>query len=76
MFSPRKAFIGTGLGVWDLFDSHHVTPTWIVNVGVPVATTSNGNSVDFIAEGRLFLDAPHGYDSNYQFWGGLRYVWR
>jgi hypothetical protein len=33
-----------------------------------------GNKIFFIAEGRLFFDAPNGIDNNYQLWGGIRYV--
>jgi len=70
----NMSYVGTGIGLWDLFDGDHFTPTWIVNVGIPMATDSRGNKVFVIAEGRLFLDAPNGIDNNYQMWGGLRYT--
>ena len=73
-FGEKQAYVGTGIGLWDLFDGDHFTPTWIVNLGVPMATDSRGNKIYFIAEGRLFFDAPNGIDNNYQMWGGLRYV--
>ena len=30
----------------------------------------------FVIEGRLFFDELDNIDNNYQFWGGLRYVFR
>ena len=73
-FGEKRAYVGTGIGLWDLFDGDHFTVTWIANVGIPMAQDSRGNKIYFIAEGRLFFDAPNGVDSNYQMWGGIRYV--
>jgi hypothetical protein len=76
-FGDRRAYVGTGLGWWDAFDSNHGAATWIVNFGVPVgASTSLESRTYFIAEGRLFLDVPNGYDSNYQVWAGIRHLFR
>jgi hypothetical protein len=46
----------------------------VLNVGVPMGADTRGNKIFFIAEGRLFFDAPNGIDNNYQLWGGVRYV--
>ena len=73
-FGEKQAYVGTGIGLWDLFDGDHFTVSWIANFGIPMATDSRGNKIYFIAEGRLFFDAPNGIDNNYQMWGGLRYV--
>jgi hypothetical protein len=73
-FGEKRAYVGTGIGLWDLFDGDHFTVSWIANVGIPMAQDSRGNKIYFIAEGRLFFDAPNGIDSNYQMWGGIRYV--
>jgi hypothetical protein len=70
----NKTYLGTGIGLWDLFDSDHFTPAWVVAAGFPMKTDSRGNTIYFIAEGRLFFDAPNGIDNNYQMWGGLRYA--
>jgi len=75
-FSPRGAYVGTGLGWWDLFDTDHNTGAWIVNFGVPVWENTKQDKMYFIGEGRVFFDSPDGIDNNYQLWGGLRYVWR
>ena len=70
----NRGYIGTGIGVWDLFDGDRLTANWVVNFGYPMTKDSRGNQVYFIAEGRLFFDAPDGIANNYQFWGGIRYV--
>jgi hypothetical protein len=71
--TPRGAFIGTGLGWWDVFDGDHNTGNWIVNFGVPVGADGKWQ---FVGEGRLFFDSPDGIDNNYQVWGGMRYIFR
>ena len=73
-FGENRAYVGTGIGVWDLFDGDHFTANWVVNFGYPMTKDSRGNQMYFIAEGRLFFDAPDGIANNYQFWGGIRYV--
>jgi hypothetical protein len=73
-FGENQAYVGTGIGLWDLFDGDHFTGSWIVNFGYPMTKDSRGNKLFFIAEGRLFFDSPNGIDNNYQLWGGLRYV--
>ena len=70
----NKAYIGTGIGVWDLFDGDRLTANWVVNLGYPMKVDSRGNQLFVIAEGRLFFDAPNGISNNYQVWGGIRYV--
>jgi hypothetical protein len=70
----NRAYLGTGIGLWDLFDGDHFTPAWVVDLGFPVAADSRGNRIFLIAEGRLFLDAPNGIDNNYQMWAGVRYT--
>ena len=68
-------FIGTGLGVWDVFDDG--TVNLLLHAGAPVARYPDGRSrLLFVIEGRLFFDEFDNIDNNYQFWGGLRYVFR
>jgi hypothetical protein len=74
-FSPRGAFIGTGIDWWDVFDGDHDTGAWLINFGAPIKATDKGE-LFFIGEGRLFFDAPDGIDNNYLVWGGLRYIFR
>jgi hypothetical protein len=66
------AYIGTGLGVWDMFDD--ATLNLLVNFGVPMSRYADGGArLLFVVEGRLFFDEFDNIDNNYQFWGGLRF---
>jgi hypothetical protein len=73
-FSPRGAFIGTGFGWWDLFDTDHNTGAWIVNFGAPVSDSDKGTLL-FIGEGRLFF-ANNDQGSNYNLMAGMRYIFK
>ncbi len=66
-----RAFVGGGLGVWDLTRGDTVTPTAMVHFGLPLADQVRF-PVYFLVEGRLFLDNADDIDNNYQFWGGIR----
>ncbi len=66
-----RAFVGGGLGVWDLTRSDTVTPTAMVHFGLPIADQVRF-PVYFLVEGRLFFDNADDIDNNYQFWGGIR----
>ena len=74
-FANEKAFVGTGIGVWDLFDGDNVSPTWLLNFGRQIHET-NAGKLFFVGEGRLFLNKMDSIDNNYQFWGGVRFVFR
>jgi hypothetical protein len=66
------AYLGTGLGVWDVFDD--ATLNLLVNFGVPMSRYDNGQArLLFVVEGRLFFDEFDNIENNYQFWGGLRF---
>jgi hypothetical protein len=75
-FSPRGGFIGTGLGWWDVFDGDHNTANWILTFGAPITGKADTSRLFLIGEGRVFFDSPDGVDNNYQFWGGVRYVFK
>ncbi len=69
--------VGTGLGLWDVFDGDNLTLNWLVHAGVPLARYADGAArALFIAEGRLFFDEIDNIENNYQFWGGIRYIFR
>lgn len=72
----ERAFVGTGVGVWDFNHSDSVAPTWLVHFGREVWRSPNEHRLFVVAEGRLFLNELDNIESNYQFWGGLRYVIR
>ena len=71
-----KAYIGTGLGVWDVFDSDTIAPTALINFGVPIFKSQSDGKLFLTGESRLFLDDLDEIDNNYMFWGGLRYEWK
>ena len=75
-FSPRGAYVGGGIGWWDVFDGDHNTGAWVVNFGVPISSNAKGNQMHFIGEGRIFMTSPDGMSNNYQMWGGIRYIWK
>lgn len=70
------AYIGSGIGLWDVTHGDFLTPTALVNVGVPLWSSATGQALLFTVEGRLMLDRIKDVDSNYQFWGGLRWMFR
>jgi hypothetical protein len=73
--ADNKAYIGTGLGIWDFTDSDTVAPTALINFGVPIWASSDEGRLYLTGEARLFLDEIDEIDNNYMFWGGLRYQW-
>jgi hypothetical protein len=71
-----KGFVGAGLGVWDFTDSDLISPNLLVDFGVLLREYSNTNKLYFTGEGRLFLDQTDDIPNNFQFWGGVRYIFR
>ncbi len=67
-----RAFIGTGLSLWDLTRSETFTPAWLLHFGVPVTKRDARFPVFIIGEGRSFLDHVDNIRSNYLVWGGVR----
>ena len=71
------AYIGAGVGVWDFTHSDTVSPSLLVHFGVPLKPRpANPPTWYFIGEGRLFMDQFDDIANNYQFWGGVRYVFK
>jgi hypothetical protein len=70
-------YLGTGIGVWDFGHSDNVTPHLLVHLGVPVVRYADERArLLFAVESRLFFDNFDDIENNYQFWAGLRYVFR
>lgn len=74
--TASKAYIGTGIGVWDVFDGDTIAPTALINFGVPIMRSASDGKLFLTGEGRLFLNEINEIDNNYMFWGGLRYEWK
>jgi hypothetical protein len=70
------AYIGTGLGIWDFSHSDFVTPNALLHFGIPLWKGTGQQTLYFVTEGRIMFDRVKDIDSNYQFWGGLRYLFR
>jgi hypothetical protein len=51
-FTPRGAYVGAGLGWWDVFDGAHDTGAFIANFGLPMKASARGD-LFFVGEGRL-----------------------
>lgn len=69
-------YVGTGLGLWDFTHSDSLTPNALVHFGIPLWKAADQRTLYFVTEGRVFFDRASDIDSNYQFWGGLRFLFR
>ena len=72
----NRAYVGTGLGLWDITHSDFITPTALLHFGLPLWKGADQRTLFFVTEGRVLLRKASDIDSNYQFWGGLRYLFR
>ena len=70
------AYIGTGVGLWDFNHGDYITPNGLVHFGIPLWKAADQKTLFFVTEGRVFFDRASDIDSNYQFWGGLRFLFR
>jgi hypothetical protein len=72
-----RNYIGASVGVWDFNHTDWVTPTVGVQAGTQLWTNAKEDKLYLVAEGRIFTRMfGAGVGNNYQFWGGLRYVYR
>jgi hypothetical protein len=71
-----KGFIGAGVGVWDLNHGDHVSPNLLLDFGILLKEYESTNKLYFTGEGRMFMNQMDDLANNYQFWGGLRYIFR
>jgi hypothetical protein len=70
-------YVGTGVGVWDFNHGDNVTADLLLHFGAPLTHDADGRAkLLFAFESRLFFDHFDEPSSNYQFWAGLRYVFR
>ena len=71
------AYLGTGVTFWDVTRSEFITAGWLGTFGVPVWRSDERMNQALIAvEYRQLFDRLSDHDVNYQFWGGLKYVYR
>ena len=71
------AYLGTGLTFWDFTHSDFITSGWLGTVGIPLwRSDERMNQLLLAAEWRQFFDRPSDPDVNFQFWGGLKYLFK
>jgi hypothetical protein len=74
----RGLQLGTGLTLWDFNHSNadSVTLGWLGTAHFPLVGTARQNQLQFSVEWRQFFDRMSDPDVNYQFWGGLRFLFK
>jgi hypothetical protein len=74
----RGLQLGTGLSLWDFNHSNadSVTLAWLGTAHIPIVGTAKQPQLQFSVEWRQFFDRMSDPDVNYQFWGGLRFLFR
>ena len=69
--------LGTGLTLWDFTHGDQFTFGWLGTAAFPVwKNETKRHKLDFSVEWRQFFDRMSDPDVNYQFWGGLRYMFK
>jgi len=75
-FTMGGGYIGTGYSYWAFTDDNLRANAIMLQFGVPLTRHSDGRGKFlFVGEGRYFVQ-EHSFKNNYQYWGGLRYVFR
>jgi hypothetical protein len=73
----RGFSLGTGLTLWDFTHGEQFTFGWLGTAAFPVwKNDTKRHKLDFNVEWRQFFDRMSDPDVNYQFWGGLRYMFK
>jgi hypothetical protein len=73
----RGASIGTGVTLWDFTHGDAFTLGWLGTAAFPLWKNDvKKHQLDANFEWRQFFDRMSDPDVNYQFWGGLRYMFK
>jgi hypothetical protein len=73
----RGFSLGTGLTLWDFTHGEQFTFGWLGTAAFPVwKNETKKHRLDANFEWRQFFDRMSDPDVNYQFWGGLRYMFK
>jgi hypothetical protein len=73
----RGASLGAGLTFWDITRSEIFTPGLLLSAGVPVWRNDvSYRQMLFSLEWRQMFDRGSDPDVNYQFWGGLKFLFK
>jgi hypothetical protein len=69
--------LGSGLSFYDFTHKDIRTFSWLGEAGFPIwKSEPKKHQLDFQVEWRQFFDRGSDPDTNYQFWGGLRYLFK
>ena len=73
----KGTHLGSGLSFYDFTHKDIRTFSWLGEAGFPVwKNDEKKHQLDFQVEWRQFFDRGSDPDTNYQFWGGLRYLFK
>jgi hypothetical protein len=73
----KGTHLGSGLSFYDFTHKDIRTFSWLGEAGFPVWKNDvKKHQLDFQVEWRQFFDRGSDPDTNYQFWGGLRYLFK
>lgn len=73
----RGAYLGTGVTLWDFTHSDSATLGWLGTAGLPIwRNDTRQHQLQIIGEWRQMFDRMSDPDVNYQFWGGLKYLFK
>ena len=77
-YTFKRGFsLGTGLTMWDFTHGDQFTFGWLGTAAFPVwKNEAKRHRLDASFEWRQFFDRMSDPDVNYQFWGGLRYMFK
>jgi len=73
----KGTHLGSGLSFYDFTHKDIRTFAWLGEAGFPIwKSEPKKHQLDFQVEWRQFFDRGSDPDTNYQFWGGLRYLFK
>jgi hypothetical protein len=73
----RGAYLGTGVSLWDFTHTDIFTPAWLGTAGLPLWRNDAAyRQLQLSLEWRQMFDRMSDPDVNYQFWGGLRFLFK
>jgi hypothetical protein len=73
----KGTHFGSGLSFYDFTHKDIRTFAWLGEAGFPIwKSEPKKHQLDFQVEWRQFFDRGSDPDTNYQFWGGLRYLFK
>ena len=73
----KGGYAGMGVSLWDFAHKDITTLSWLGTAGIPLwKNDTKKHQMDLSLEWRQFFDRGSDPDTNYMFWGGLRYLFK